>query len=153
MYTMSLETQIMEQMKDAMKAKDEPALRGLRAVKAEIIKMKTEPGANGQISEEGELKLLQKLVKQRKDSLEIFEKQNREDLALKEREEIAIIEKFLPKQLGEAELKEAIAKIISETGAASAADMGKVMGIATKQLAGKTDGKAISAVVKELLAK
>ena len=150
---MSLETQIMEQMKDAMKAKDEPALRGLRAVKAEIIKMKTEPGANGQISEEGELKLLQKLVKQRKDSLEIFEKQNREDLALKEREEIAIIEKFLPKQLGEAELKEAIAKIISETGAASAADMGKVMGIATKQLAGKTDGKAISAVVKELLAK
>ena len=153
MYSMSLETQIMEQMKDAMKAKDEPALRGLRAVKAEIIKMKTEPGANGQISEEGELKLLQKLVKQRKDSLEIFEKQNREDLALKEREEIAIIEKFLPKQLGEAELKEAIAKIISETGAASAADMGKVMGIATKQLAGKTDGKAISAVVKELLAK
>ncbi len=150
---MSLETQIMEQMKDAMKAKDEPALRGLRAVKAEIIKMKTEPGANGQISEEGELKLLQKLVKQRKDSLEIFEKQNREDLALKEREEITIIEKFLPKQLGEAELKEAIAKIISETGAASAADMGKVMGIATKQLAGKTDGKAISAVVKELLAK
>ena len=153
MYSMSLETQIMEQMKDAMKAKDEPALRGLRAVKAEIIKMKTEPGANGQISEEGELKLLQKLVKQRKDSLEIFEKQNREDLALKEREEITIIEKFLPKQLGEAELKEAIAKIISETGAASAADMGKVMGIATKQLAGKTDGKAISAVVKELLAK
>jgi len=150
---MSLETQIMELLKDAMKAKDDAALRGLRAVKAEIIKMKTEPGANGQISEEGELKLLQKLVKQRKDSLEIFEKQNREDLALKEREEIAIIERFLPKQFSETELKEAIAKIIAETGAASAADMGKVMGIATKQLAGKTDGKAISAVVKELLAK
>ncbi len=150
---MSLETQIMELLKDAMKAKDDAALRGLRAVKAEIIKMKTEPGANGQISEEGELKLLQKLVKQRKDSLEIFEKQNREDLALKEREEIAIIEKFLPKQFSEAELKEAIAKIIAETGASSPADMGKVMGTATKQLAGKTDGKAISAMVKELLAK
>ncbi len=150
---MSLETQIMDQMKDAMKAKDEAGLRGLRAIKAEIIKAKTEPGANGQISEDGELKLLQKLVKQRRDSLEIFEKQNREDLAKKEREEIAIIEKFLPKQFSEAELKDAIAKIISETGAASPADMGKVMGVATKQLAGKADGKAISAIVKELLAK
>ncbi|OIR05009.1 yqey-like protein [mine drainage metagenome] len=150
---MSLETQIMDLMKDAMKAKDEAGLRGLRAIKAEIIKAKTEPGANGQISEDGELKLLQKLVKQRRDSLEIFEKQNREDLAVKEREEIAVIEKFLPKQFSEAELKDAIAKIISETGAASPADMGKVMGVATKQLAGKADGKAISAVVKELLAK
>lgn len=150
---MSLETQIMELMKDAMKAKDEAGLRGLRAIKAEIIKAKTEPGANGQISEDGELKLLQKLVKQRRDSLEIFEKQNREDLAVKEREEIAVIEKFLPKQFSEAELKDAIAKIITETGAASPADMGKVMGVATKQLAGKADGKAISAVVKELLAK
>lgn len=150
---MSLETQIMDLMKDAMKAKDEAGLRGLRAIKAEIIKAKTEPGANGQISEDGELKLLQKLVKQRRDSLEIFEKQNREDLAVKEREEIAVIEKFLPKQFSEAELKDAIAKIITETGAASPADMGKVMGVATKQLAGKADGKAISAVVKELLAK
>lgn len=150
---MSLETQIMDLMKDAMKAKDEAGLRGLRAIKAEIIKAKTEPGANGQISEDGELKLLQKLVKQRRDSLEIFEKQNREDLAVKEREEIAVIEKFLPKQFSEAELKDAIAKIIAETGAASPADMGKVMGAATKQLAGKADGKAISAVVKELLSK
>ncbi|MDE3144819.1 MAG: GatB/YqeY domain-containing protein [Bacteroidota bacterium] len=150
---MSLETQIMDLMKDAMKAKDEAGLRGLRAIKAEIIKAKTEPGANGQISEDGELKLLQKLVKQRRDSLEIFEKQNREDLAVKEREEIAVIEKFLPKQFSEAELKDAIAKIISETGAASPADMGKVMGVATKQLAGKADGKAISAVVKQLLVK
>ena len=150
---MSLETQIMDLMKDAMKAKDEAGLRGLRAIKAEIIKAKTEPGANGQISEDGELKLLQKLVKQRRDSLEIFEKQNREDLAVKEREEIAVIEKFLPKQFSEAELKDAIAKIIAETGAASPADMGKVMGVATKQLAGKADGKAISAVVKELLVK
>ena len=150
---MSLETKIMDLMKDAMKAKDEAGLRGLRAIKAEIIKAKTEPGANGQISEDGELKLLQKLVKQRRDSLEIFEKQNREDLAVKEREEIAVIEKFLPQQFSEAELKDAVAKIISETGAASPADMGKVMGVATKQLAGKADGKAISAVVKELLVK
>ena len=150
---MSLETQVMVELKEAMKAKDEGGLRGLRAIKAEIIKAKTEPGANGEINEAGELKLLQKLVKQRKDSLEIFEKQNREDLAKKEREEIEIIEKFLPKQFSESELKEAVAKIIAETGASSPADMGKVMGVATKQLAGKTDGKAISAAVKELLAK
>lgn len=150
---MNLETQIMAQMKDAMKAKDEATLRGLRAIKAEIIKAKTEPGANGQISEDGELKLLQKLVKQRKDSLEIFTQQKRDDLAIKESEEIAVIEKFLPQQLSEAELKEAVSAIITETGAASPADMGKVMGVASKQLAGKADGKAISAVVKELLSK
>ncbi|MDE3235043.1 MAG: GatB/YqeY domain-containing protein [Bacteroidota bacterium] len=150
---MSLETQIMAEMKDAMKAKDEATLRGLRAIKAEIIKAKTEPGANGQISEDGELKLLQKLVKQRKDSLEIYTQQNRPDLAQKEQEEIAVIEKFLPKQLSEVELKEAVAGIISAVGASSPADMGKVMGAATKQLAGKADGKAISAVVKELLNK
>lgn len=148
---MSLETQIMAEMKDAMKSKDEAALRGLRAIKAEIIKAKTEPGANGQISEEGELKLLQKLVKQRKDSLEIYTQQNRNDLAQKEQEEINIIEKFLPKQLSEAELEEMLKVIIATTGASSAADMGKVMGIATKQLAGKADGKTISATVKKLL--
>jgi len=150
---MSLETQIMNEMKEAMKAKDEATLRGLRAIKAEIIKAKTEPGAGGNVTEEGELKLLQKLVKQRKDSLEIFVQQNRTDLAQKESEEIAVIEKFLPKQFTEAELKEAVAKIIAEVGATSPADMGKVMGVATKQLAGKTDGKAISAAVKELLNK
>ncbi len=148
---MSLELKVMAELKEAMKAKDDAALRGLRAIKAEIIKAKTEPGAGGEISEEGELKLLQKIVKQRKDSLEIFTKQNREDLATKEAEEIAIIEKFLPKQLTEAELKEAIAPIIAQVGATSVADLGKVMGIASKQLAGKADGKAISAVVKELL--
>lgn len=150
---MSLETQVMNEMKDAMKAKDEAAVRGLRAIKAEIIKAKTEPGAGGVVTEEGELKLLQRLVKQRKDSLEIFTQQNRADLAKTEAEEIAIIEKFLPKQMGEAELKEAIAAIITQVGATSPADMGKVMGVATKQLAGKTDGKAISAAVKELLSK
>ena len=148
---MSLELKVMAELKEAMKAKDDAALRGLRAIKAEIIKAKTEPGAGGEISEEVELKLLQKIVKQRKDSLEIFRQQNREDLATKESEEIAIIEKFLPKQLTEAELKEAIAPIIAQVGALSLADLGKVMGIASKQLAGKADGKAISAMVKELL--
>ena len=150
---MSLETQIMNEMKEAMKAKDEATLRGLRAIKAEIIKAKTERGAGGAVTEDGELKLLQKLVKQRKDSLEIFTQQNRADLAQKESEEIAVIEKFLPKQFTPEELKEAVSKIIAEVGATSPADMGKVMGVATKQLAGKTDGKAISAAVKELLSK
>ncbi len=150
---MSLETQVMAEMKDAMKAKDEAALRGLRAIKAEIIKAKTEPGANGQITEDGELKLIQRLIKQRKDSLEIFTQQNRTDLAQKEQEELNIIEKFMPAQLSDEELKKELAKIIADTGASSPADMGKVMGAATKQLAGKADGKAISAAVKELLSK
>ncbi len=148
---MSLELKVMAELKEAMKAKDDAALRGLRAIKAEIIKAKTEPGAGGEISAEGELKLLQKIVKQRRDSLEIYNQQNRPDLASKEAEEIAIIEKFLPKQFTEAELKDALAPIISEVGATSLADLGKVMGIASKQLAGKADGKAISAAVKELL--
>jgi uncharacterized protein YqeY len=150
---MALEQQIMAEMKDAMKSKNEAALRGLRAIKAEIIKAKTDPGAGGEIDEATEQKFLQKMMKQRKDSLEIFEKQGREDLAVKEREEIAIIEKFLPKQLEASALKEIIAKIIAENNVSSAADMGKVMGIASKQLAGQADGKTISAVVKELLAK
>ena len=150
---MALEQQIMAEMKDAMKAKNEAALRGLRAIKAEIIKAKTDPGAGGEIDEATEQKFLQKMMKQRKDSLEIFEKQGREDLAVKEREEIAIIERFLPKQLEAGALKEIIAKIIAENNVSSAADMGKVMGIASKQLAGQADGKTISAIVKELLAK
>lgn len=149
---MSLEQQIMAEMKEAMKSKNEGVLRGLRAIKAEIIKAKTEPGAAGEIDEATELKFLQKMMKQRRDSLDIFEKQGREDLAAKEREEMAVIEKFLPKQLDEAELKEIIKTIIAETGASSPADMGKVMGVASKQLAGKADGKVISGIVKELLA-
>lgn len=149
---MSLETQIMAQMKDAMKAKDEAGLRGLRAVKAAILLAKTS-GGSGELTSDDEVKLLQKLVKQRKDSLEIYRQQNRADLAQKEEEEIAIIEKFLPKQLDAEELKTIIAAIIAETGATSAADMGKVMGAANKQLAGQADGKTISAVVKELLSK
>ncbi len=149
---MSLEQQIMTEMKEAMKAKNESVLRALRGIKAEIIKAKTEPGAAGEIDEATEQKFLQKMMKQRRDSLEIFEKQGREDLAGKEREEMAVIEKFLPKQLDEAELKEIIKQIITETGASTAADMGKVMGVASKQLAGKADGKMISGIVKELLA-
>ena len=150
---MNLEQKVMAEMKDAMKAKDEAALRGLRAIKAEIIKAKTEPGANGELSEDTENKMLQKMMKQRKDSLDIYRTQKRDDLAKKEEEEIAIIEKFLPKQLSEEELKTSLQKIIDEVGASSPADMGKVMGVATKQLAGKADGKAISAAVKALLTK
>ncbi len=148
---MALETQIMAEMKDAMKAKNEAALRSLRAIKAEIIKAKTDPGAGGQIDEATEQKFLQKMVKQRKDALTIYEEQNREDLAKKEREEIEVIERFLPKQLTEAEIKTALLKIMAEAGASSPADMGKVMGIASKQLAGKADGKTISQLVKQLL--
>lgn len=150
---MSLEQKVMAEMKDAMKSKDEAALRALRAIKAEIIKAKTEPGAGGEVSADKELSLLQKMMKQRKDSLEIYQQQNRADLAKKEEEEIAVIEKFLPKQLSGEELKVELQQIISETGASSPADMGKVMGVATKKLAGKADGKSISAMVKELLAK
>ena len=150
---MSLEQQIMAEMKEAMKAKNEGVLRALRAIKAEIIKAKTEPGAGGEINEATEQKFLLKMMKQRKDSLEIFEKQGRADLAVKEKEEMEVIEKFLPKQLSEADLKEAVAKIIATTGASSPADMGKVMGVASKELAGLADGKTISGVVKELLSK
>jgi uncharacterized protein len=148
---MSLEQSIMADLKDAMRSKDEKALRSLRAIKAAIIVAKTSEGAGGEISPDDEIKLLQKLIKQRKDSLEIYEKQNREDLALTEKEEIEIIEKFLPKQLSEDELKEALTKIIKDAGASSPADLGKVMGIATKQLAGQAEGKAISSLVRELL--
>jgi len=148
---MALEQQIMAEMKDAMKSKNEGLLRSLRAIKAEIIKAKTEPGAAGEIDEATEQKFLQKMMKQRRDSLEIFEKQGRADLAVKEKEEMEVIERFLPKQLSEAEIKAAVAAIITQTGATSPADMGKVMGIASKQLAGIADGKTISNLVKELL--
>ncbi len=149
---MNLETQVMELMKEAMKAKDDATLRGVRAIKAAIIIAKTSEGAGGILKEEDETKLLQKLVKQRKDSLEIFQKQGREDLAVKEQEEITVISRFLPAQLEGDALKDIIKNIITSVGATSPADMGKVMGAANKQLAGKADGKSISAVVKELLA-
>jgi uncharacterized protein len=148
---MNLEQKVMGEMKDAMKSKNEAVLRSLRAIKAEIIKAKTEPGANGEIDEATEQKFLQKMVKQRKDSLDIFEKQGREDLATKEKEELEVILRFMPKQMDEAEITETVKNIISETGATSAADLGKVMGIASKQLAGKADGKMLSGIVKALL--
>jgi uncharacterized protein YqeY len=116
---MNLEQKVMAEMKDAMKAKDEAALRGLRAIKAEIIKAKAEPGAAGEISPETENKMLQKMLKQRKDSLEIYRNQNRADLAKKEEEEIAIIERFLPAQLTEDQLKDELRKIIADVGASS----------------------------------
>ncbi|MDQ6902353.1 MAG: GatB/YqeY domain-containing protein [Bacteroidota bacterium] len=149
---MSLEEKVMADLKPAMLAKDEKALRSLRAIKAAIINLKTSEGFGGTIKEDDEIKLLQKLVKQRKESLEIYEKQSRNDLAEKEKEEITIIEKFLPKQMSEEELKNVISKIVTETGASSQADMGKVMGMANKQLGGKADGKTIAAIVKEILA-
>ncbi|HEY4935010.1 MAG TPA: GatB/YqeY domain-containing protein [Puia sp.] len=148
---MSLEQKVMTDLKTAMLAKDEKALRSLRAIKAAILLAKTSEGAGGDLKEEDEVKLLQKLIKSRKDSLEIYTAQKRSDLADKEQEEITIIEKFLPKQMSPDELKTILQKIITETGASSPADMGKVMGAATKQLAGKADGKSISTLVKELL--
>jgi uncharacterized protein YqeY len=150
---MSLEQKVMADLKTAMLAKDEKSLRSLRAIKTAIILAKTAEGAGGEIKEEDEIKLLQKLIKQRKDSLEIYKTQQREDLARKEQEEISVIEKFLPKQISADELKTILQKIITDTGASSPADMGKVMGIASKQLAGKADGKTISTTVKELLAR
>jgi len=148
---MQLEKQVMEQLKAAMLAKDEAALRSLRAIKAAILIAKTSEGASGDMKEEDEIKLLQKLVKQRKDSADIFHQQNREDLAKKEEEEIAVIEKFLPKQLNQEELRTILKDINAQVGAQSSADLGKVMGVASKQLAGKADGKTISATVKEML--
>src|SRR5437762_1422255 len=150
---MGLEQTIMAEIKKAMLAKDEKTLRAVRAIKAAILLAKTSEGAGGELKEEDEIKMLQKLVKQRKDSLEIYQQQKRADLAQKEQEEIEVIERFLPKQLSTEELQLEIRKIIAETGATSSADMGKVMGAATKKLAGKADGKTISVTVKELLAK
>jgi uncharacterized protein YqeY len=148
---MSLEQRIMPELKTAMLAKDEKTVRSLRAIKAAIIVAKTAEGAGGVLKEEDEVRLLQKLVKQRKDSLEIFTTQNRPELAKKEEEEIEVIEKFLPKQLSADELREEIAKVIAESGATSPAEMGKVIGLANKKLAGRADGKTISTLVKEML--
>lgn len=148
---MSLEQKVMEEMKGAMRAKDEAALRTLRAIKAAILIEKTS-GSGTEMTEADETKMLQKMAKQRRDSLDIFVQQNREDLAAKEREELAIIERFLPAQMSAEELQTVIKEIIAQVGASSPADMGKVMGVATKQLAGKADGKLISETVKQLLA-
>lgn len=150
---MSLEIKIMESLKDAMKSKNDAELRGIRAIKAEIIKAKTEPGANGQITQDQEIKLLQKLIKQRKDSLEIFEKQNRPDLASKESEEINIIKRFLPAQLSNEEITKIIEKIIQDNNAEGIQSVGKIIGIASKQLAGQADGSTIASITKSILTK
>jgi len=147
---MSLEKTIITDLKTAMKAKDASALRGIRAIKAAILNFKTS-GSGKELDSAEEIKLLQKLIKQRQDSLEIYEKQDREDLAVTEREEIAIISKYLPEQLSADELKALIVGVIEQTGASSMKDMGKVMGMASQKAAGKADGKTLAAIVKELL--
>lgn len=149
---MSLEVKIMDHMKEAMKAKDTVALEALRAIKSAIILAKTEAGAADGLSEAEEIKMLQRLVKMRKDSAEIFTAQNRPDLAEPELAQIAVIEKFLPAQLSEAEVEAIIVKIIAETGASGIASMGKVMGLASAQIGGQSEGKVISGIVKKLLA-
>ena len=148
---MSLETQINQDIKAAMIAKDNAGLRGLRAIKAAILLAKTEKGGADEMTEETEIKVLQKLVKQRKESAEIYQQQNREDLYQIEVEEQEVIESYLPKQLDRAAIEEVIKGIIAETGAASIKDMGKVMGLANQKLAGQADGRTISEVVKSLL--
>jgi len=148
---MALEQQIMTELKAAMLAKNVVALRSLRAIKAAILLAKTSEGAAGKLTTDGEIKLLQKMVKQRKDSLEIFTQQGREDLAQKEREEIAVIEKFLPEQMDAAAVRAVLVQLVAQTGANSPADMGKMMGLANKELAGKAEGKMIATIVRELL--
>ena len=148
---MSLQTEIMVKLKEAMKSKDTVALESLRAVKSAILLAQTESGAKLELTEDQELKLVQKLVKQRKDSAVIFSEQGREDLAAPELAQAKVISQFLPEQMSEEAVKEAISAIITQTGAASMKDMGKVMGMASKQLAGKADGKTISVIVKTLL--
>ena len=147
---MTLEELIMEDLKTAMREKNEAAKRGIRAIKAAILLAKTDGSGQG-VNQDREIQILQKLVKQRRESLEIYQKENREDLAQTEREEIEVIEKYLTKALTPEELESALKEIIAETGAASPKDLGKVMGIASKRLAGKADGKAISEMVKSLL--
>lgn len=149
---MNLESHINDQIKVAMRAKDSATLRSLRAIKAEILKEKTKAGGTGDVSEDIGMKILMKMAKQRKDSIDIFREQNREDLAIKEEEELKVISQFLPEQMGEDEVKEKLKGIIEKVGASSPADMGKVMGSAMKEFAGKADGKLISKLTKELLA-
>lgn len=141
----------MDSMKEAMRAKDSVALEALRAIKSEILLAQTASGSKEEISEADEIKILQKLVKMRKDSAAIFTEQNRADLAEPELAQIAVIEKFLPAQLSEVEVEAIVAKIIAETGASGIASMGKVMGLASAQIGGQAEGKTISTIVKKLL--
>ncbi|MGG5575873.1 GatB/YqeY domain-containing protein [Myroides sp. C15-4] len=150
---MSLQANIMDAMKSAMKSKDSVALEALRAIKAELLLAQTQSGSKEEISEEEEIKILQKLVKQRKDSAAIFSEQGRADLVEPELAQVAVIEKFLPAQLSNEEVEAIIAKIIADGNHAGMAAMGQVMGMASKELAGKADGKTISTIVKTLLTK
>lgn len=149
---MGLQDKVMEQMKTAMKAKDKVALESLRAIKSALLLAQTEAGSGDGLSEEEEVKLVQKLVKQRKDSAAIFQEQGRNDLAEPELAQVAVIEQFLPAQLSEDEIKKVVVAVIANTGAEGMKDMGKVMGMVSKQLAGQADGKTISTIVKSKLA-
>jgi uncharacterized protein YqeY len=148
---MSLKASVESEIKNAMLAKDKDRLRALRAIKSLILLEETKGGSKGEVTSDDEMKLLTKAAKQRKDSADIYKQQNREDLYAVEMAELEIINEFLPKQLSEEELEAALKKIINEVGAEGPKDMGKVMGAATKELAGKADGKAISQKVKALL--
>ena len=148
---MSLELKIATALKEAMKSKNQTALTALRAVKSAILLHKTQKSTNGEFSKEDEIKILQKLVKQRKDSADIFKVQGRNDLADPELKEAELIQTFLPKALSEDEVKDVVKSIIEEIGAEGMKDMGKVMGISTKKLMGKADGKMISTIVREFL--
>ncbi len=148
---MSLEEKIMEDLKVAMKAQDKASMRGLRAVKSALLLLKTD-GSGKEITPEREIQLLQKLVKQLRESIAIFEKENRTDLAEVEKEEVAVIEKYLPEALSNEDLEKFIQALILSSGATSVKDMGKVIGLASKELAGKADGRAISDMVKKCLA-
>ncbi|MFC0877682.1 GatB/YqeY domain-containing protein [Saccharicrinis sp. FJH2] len=149
---MSLEQKVNEELKQAMKAKDKVKLDTLRGIKKEIIEAKTAKGASAELTEDVEMKILQKMLKQRQDSAAIYDEQNRSDLAEDERNQAAVISEFLPKQLSPDELETEISKLITELGVDSMAGMGKVMGEATKRFAGKADGKTISSIVKDKLA-
>lgn len=148
---MSLEKRVMEAMKIAMKEKQQAQLTGLRAIKSAILLAKTEKGFSGELTEAKEIAILQKMVKQRKESLKIYEEQNRADLAEKEQVEIEVVEQFLPEQMSEDEIKSTLQNIIAQTGASSMKDMGRVMGMATKTFAGKADNSLVSSIVKALL--
>lgn len=148
---MTLEEKINADLKEAMMARNEAAVRGLRAIKAGIILAKTEKGAGGIISAEREVQMLQKMLKQRKDSIAEFEKANRTDLVTKEKEEVAVIEKYLPAMMSEDEVRTIVKQAIASTGATTQKEMGKVMGVVSKQLAGKADNKLVADIVKSLL--
>ncbi len=150
---MSLISKIDAEIKQAMLQKQEARLRGLRAIKAALLLAKTEKGASEELSEEAEVKAVQKQIKQRKDSIEIYKQQNREDLAKIEEEEVAVMEEFLPKQLSADELRAAIQELVNSLGVTDIKEMGKVIGAANKALAGKSDGKSIAEMVKQVLSK